>query len=71
MTTPVATEVHSVETSEKPLTAWDRCDRCGAQAYMRTVHDGLDLLWCAHHAHEHREALATHVVVDDTHKLEN
>ena len=33
-----------------PLTALDRCDRCGAQAYVRvTLTSGADLLFCAHH----------------------
>jgi hypothetical protein len=36
-----------------PLTATDRCDRCGAQAYVRaTMESGFDLLLCAHHWHE-------------------
>ena len=35
------------------LTALDRCDRCGAQAYVRvTLGSGSDLLFCAHHARE-------------------
>jgi acetyl-CoA carboxylase beta subunit len=37
-------------TAELPLTALDRCDRCGAQAYVRTLFATEDeLLWCAHH----------------------
>jgi hypothetical protein len=33
-----------------PLTAADRCDRCGAQAYIRAVlESGSDLLFCGHH----------------------
>jgi hypothetical protein len=56
----------------KPLTAVDRCDRCGAQAYLRVeLAGGGELLFCAHHAREHgdklREVAAT--VVDETHKL--
>ncbi len=36
------------------LTAADRCDRCGAQAYVRAVlPGGGDLLFCAHHGREH------------------
>ena len=32
------------------LTAMDRCDRCGAQAYVRALlPNGLELLFCAHH----------------------
>ena len=55
------------------LTATDRCDRCGAQAYLRVeLQSGGELLFCAHHAREHNDALrevASHVH-DETHKLE-
>jgi hypothetical protein len=38
----------------KPLTALDRCDRCGAQAYIRaTLPIGGELLFCAHHGRQH------------------
>lgn len=39
-------------TIETPaLTGADRCDRCGAQAYVRAVlASGGELLFCAHHA---------------------
>ena len=40
------------------LTATDRCDRCGARAYMRvTLPGGGELLFCGHHGHAHKEAL--------------
>jgi len=40
------------------LTAADRCDRCGAQAYVRaTMESGFDLLLCAHHFHENEARL--------------
>jgi hypothetical protein len=40
------------------LTAADRCDRCGARAYIRVVlNGGGELLFCAHHGHAHAEAL--------------
>ncbi|GAA0637896.1 hypothetical protein GCM10009547_47870 [Sporichthya brevicatena] len=36
------------------LTAVDRCDRCGAQAYIRVVlSEGSDLLFCAHHGRQY------------------
>lgn len=35
------------------LTAIDRCDRCGAQAYVRVHLKGGELMFCAHHAREH------------------
>ena len=41
-----------------PLTALDRCDRCGAQAYVRvTLAAGGDLLFCGHHFREHEARL--------------
>lgn len=40
-----------------PLTGLDRCDSCGAQAYVRASMASGTLLFCAHHATKHREAL--------------
>jgi len=41
-----------------PLTATDRCDRCGAQAYVRTVlAGGSELLFCNHHWTENEARL--------------
>ena len=41
------------------LTAVDRCDRCGAQAYVRVLLPGrLELLFCAHHNRQYASALA-------------
>jgi hypothetical protein len=41
------------------LTAGDRCDRCGAQAYVRVLLPGrLELLFCAHHNRQYASALA-------------
>ena len=40
------------------LTAVDRCDRCGAQAYLRVVlATGGELLFCAHHGRKYEEKL--------------
>jgi hypothetical protein len=55
------------------LTANDRCDRCGAQAYVRVILlSGSELLFCAHHAREHetrlREVAAT--IHDETERLD-
>jgi hypothetical protein len=55
-----------------PLTALDRCDRCGAQAYLRVeLAGGGDLLFCAHHAREHGDKLREVAVAlqDETDKL--
>jgi hypothetical protein len=55
-----------------PLTAVVRCDRCGAQAYLRVeLAGGGELLFCAHHAREHGDKLreiAAHVT-DETGRL--
>lgn len=54
------------------LTPADRCDRCGAQAYVRiTLRNGSELLFCAHHAQAHKDKLkqvALHIQ-DDTPRL--
>jgi hypothetical protein len=54
-----------------PLTAEDRCDRCGAQAYLRVELASGELLFCAHHAREHGDALKAIAISfqDETHKL--
>jgi hypothetical protein len=58
--------------SAAPLSALDRCDRCGAQAYLRVqLKGGFELMFCAHHAREHSDKLrevAEHVQ-DETNKL--
>lgn len=43
---------------ENELTAADRCDRCGAQAYVRVeLASGGELLFCAHHGRQHSDRL--------------
>jgi hypothetical protein len=44
-------------TMVEELTAADRCDRCGAQAYLRVTVSAGDLLFCAHHAKAHADKL--------------
>ena len=40
------------------LNAADRCDRCGAQAYVRVIMaNGFELLFCVHHSREHADKL--------------
>jgi hypothetical protein len=51
-------DVTSALASHPPLTAADRCDRCGAQAYIRvTLAAGGELLFCAHHGRAHEDKL--------------
>ena len=44
------------------LTALDRCDSCGAQAYVRATLESGELFFCAHHASKYRESLLPTVV---------
>jgi hypothetical protein len=60
-------------TLASPLTAADRCDRCGAQAYVRVLlSSGGELMFCAHHGRQHAPALAERsaVVQDETERLQ-
>jgi hypothetical protein len=55
-----------------PLNALDRCDRCGAQAYVRAVLlNGGELTFCAHHGKEYAEKLKpiTAKIHDESEKL--
>lgn len=57
-----------------PLTASDRCDRCGARAYLRVVLPaGGELLFCAHHGRAHESALraADAEILDESQVLAN
>ena len=46
------------------LTAADRCDRCGARAYVRVLLPNLlELLFCAHHNRQYASAL-TRIAVE-------
>ena len=65
-------DVTTAVATSSALSAADRCDRCGAQAYLRVeLQSGGELLFCAHHAREHGDKLreiAAHVI-DETDKL--
>jgi hypothetical protein len=64
VTSPAITPVTTVA----PITAADRCDRCGARAAIRVVlPGGGDLLFCGHHARaydEKRREVATEIITD-------
>ncbi|MEO5744175.1 MAG: hypothetical protein ABIQ53_06240 [Terracoccus sp.] len=54
------------------MTAADRCDRCGAQAYIRVrLVSGGELFFCGHHCREFVPALRDKAVniVDETDRL--
>jgi hypothetical protein len=59
-------------TAGPALTAADRCDRCGAQGYVRvTLPTGGTLIFCGHHAKKHEEKLKLIAAeyVDETDRL--
>lgn len=61
-----------MSTTLAELTTADRCDRCGAQAYLRvTLPSGGELLFCAHHARAHEDKLKQVAlnIQDETRKL--
>lgn len=65
---PVATTAEPATLSRR-----DRCDRCGAQAYVRaTLDGGAELLFCGHHfrAHEDKLAAAGAVILDERHRID-
>ena len=54
------------------LSAADRCDRCGAQAYIRArLISGGELLFCAHHGRQHLPQLQAHAseIQDESNRL--
>lgn len=58
--TSAESEVQAGEEAESAplLTALDRCDACGAQAYVQTTLSTGPLLWCAHHYNKSETKLA-------------
>jgi hypothetical protein len=43
---------------EYELSALDRCDSCGAQAYIRVTMASGELYFCAHHGTKFKEKLS-------------
>jgi hypothetical protein len=61
-----------LETTELPaLTAADRCDICGAQAFIRVVLATGDLVFCGHHGTANKDKLKPIAISwqDETDKL--
>jgi hypothetical protein len=59
-------------TTELPaLTTADRCDVCGAQAFIRVVLATGDLVFCGHHGSANKEKLKPIAITwqDETDKL--
>ncbi|MGO2751823.1 MAG: DUF7455 domain-containing protein [Pseudoclavibacter sp.] len=61
----------ALRTDSAPIAATDRCDACGAQAYVRVQLSAGELLFCAHHATRHEEKLRQQAVAwhDETSRL--
>ncbi|QFG12905.1 hypothetical protein PBI_MIMI_183 [Arthrobacter phage Mimi] len=56
--TMTRTELPETKRDKPQLDARFRCDKCGAQAYVKTVlTSGLPLFWCGHHAKAYEKAL--------------
>lgn len=69
----IATPPSPVDELDNKLTAFDRCDSCGAQAYVRATLASGDLLFCAHHGAKFKEKLAPTALAwhDESSKLDN
>ena len=65
----------TLDTLAPELTRQDRCDRCGAQAYVKATlptADGMELLFCGHHfrAHELKLVAAGAAIQDERHRID-
>jgi len=56
--TQIADGITTEATAAHELSALDRCDSCGAQAYVRVTLASGVLYFCAHHGTKFREKLA-------------
>lgn len=56
--TQIADGITADETATHELTVLDRCDSCGAQAYVRVTLASGVLYFCAHHGTKFRDKLS-------------
>ena len=54
----ITTEDDTLLDGAYQLSARDRCDSCGAQAYVRVTVSTGDLFFCAHHAAQFKDKLS-------------
>ena len=56
---------------KRPLTTADRCDACGARAYVRVVLPIGELMFCGHHGRMHTPVLEAQAlfIQDETGRL--
>lgn len=71
MSTNTLTPSATPKAVEPTLTARDRCDRCGAQAYVEVTLQTGSLLFCGHDYAKHEPMLATVAlnVTDERYRL--
>lgn len=71
MTTLEQDRAETALATDRPITGLDRCDSCSAQAYVRVVVHGSELLFCGHHAKKHEAKLRPMAEVwhDETSRL--
>ena len=67
----ITTEDDTTLDSVYQLSALDRCDSCGAQAYVRVTMSTGDLFFCAHHGAQFKEKLSATALEwhDETYRL--
>ena len=63
MTTLEQDRAETAAAADRPITGLDRCDSCGAQAYVRVTLASGDLYFCAHHGTKFREKLSDSAIV--------
>lgn len=71
----MTTSTVEAPTTTAQLTRQDRCDRCGAQAFVKATlpsADGLELLFCGHHFRDHEPKLVAvgATILDERHRID-
>ena len=66
-----AVEIEQETVEAREMNAADRCDVCGAQAYIRVALATGELMFCSHHGNEKRSKLEPIAISwhDETQKL--
>jgi len=52
MTTTTSPATEQEQAKSDQLNVSDRCDRCGAQAFIYAINEDHDLMFCNHHGKE-------------------
>jgi hypothetical protein len=68
---PIDDAVEIEQETTREMNAADRCDVCGAQAYIRVALATGELMFCSHHGNEKRSKLEPIAISwhDETQKL--